>query len=203
MRRIIILGAVVVLVVAAWTGAWFWGAGFITDQVRALADADAVTEPKVTCGSFGVGGFPFGFDLTCTNATINYGDITVTASGLKASAQVYNPTFVLVFAQSPVSIADAFTGSQSRVDFASAQASARLTGWRIGRVSLVGEKPVWNDTVLEDQLIAKADHAEAHLLDLPDDHDAKAGLAGLGQYVKIEGLNAPGFEINAATATLE
>src|SRR3569623_306729 len=203
MRRIIILGAVVVLVIGAWTGAWFWGAGFITDQVRALANEDGVTEPKVTCGSFGVGGYPFGFDLTCAAASVSYGDITVTASGLTASAQVYNPTFVQAFAQSPVSFADAFTGSQSRVDFASAQASARLTGWRIGRVSLVVEKPVWNDTVLEDQLIAKADHAEAHLIDLPDLHDAKAGLAGLGQYVKIEALNAPGFEISAAQATLE
>lgn len=203
MKRIIILGIVVVLVVVAWTGAWFWGAGFITEQVKALALEDGVTEPKVTCGSFGVGGYPFGFDLTCANATVAYGDVTVAASGLKASVEVYNPTFVLVFAQSPVSIADAFTGSQSRVDFESAQASARLNGWRIGRVSLVVEKPVWNDTVLEDRLIAKATHAEAHLLDLPDDHDAKAGLAGLGQYVQIETLNAPGFEINAARATLE
>lgn len=203
MKRIIILGTVVVLVIALWTGAWFWGAGFITDQVRALASEDGVTEPRVTCASFGVGGYPFGFDLTCTNATVTYGDVTVTASGLKASAQVYNPTFVLVFAQSPVNIADAFTGSQSRVDFGSAQASARLAGWRIGRVSLVIEKPVWNDTVLEDRLIARAEHAEAHLIDLPDDHDPKAGLAGLGQYVQIEGLNVPGFEINAAKATLE
>jgi hypothetical protein len=203
MKRIIILGAVVLLVVVAWTGAWFWGAGFITDQVRALASADGVTEPKLTCGSFGVGGYPFGFDLTCTNANVSYGDVTVTASGLKAAAQVYNPTFVLVSAQSPVSIADAFTGSQSRVDFEWAQGSARLTGWRIGRISLVVEKPVWNDTVLEDRLIARAGHVEAHLVDLPEEHDAKAGLAGLGQYVQLEELNAPGFTINAAKATLE
>jgi hypothetical protein len=203
MRRIIILGVVVALVIIAWTSAWFWGAGFITDQVKALANEDGVTEPKVTCGSFGVGGFPFGFDLTCTDAAVTYGDITVTASGLKAAAEVYNPTFVLLFAKSPVNITDAFTGSQSRLDFETAEASARLNGWRIGRVSVVVEKPVWNDTVLEDRLIAKADHAEAHLVDLPEEHDAKAGLAGLAQYVQLEGVNAPGFQINAAKATLE
>jgi hypothetical protein len=203
MKRIIILGAVVLLVLAAWTGAWFWGAGVITDQVTALASEDGVTEPKVTCGSFGIGGYPFGFDLTCANATVSYGDVTVTASGLKASAEVYNPTFVQVFAQSPIGIADAFTGSQSRIDFVSARGSARLNGWRIARVSLVIEKPVWNDSVLEDRLIARADHAEAHLIDLPDEHDAKAGLAGLGQYLQLENLNAPAFEINAAKATFE
>jgi hypothetical protein len=203
MKRIIILGAVVLLVLAAWTGAWFWGAGVITDQVTALANEDGVTEPKVTCGSFGIGGYPFGFDLTCANATVTYGDVTVTASGLKASAEVYNPTFVQVFAQSPIGIADAFTGSQSRIDFVSARGSARLNGWRIARVSLVIEKPVWNDSVLEDRLIARANHAEAHLIDLPDEHDAKAGLAGLGQYLQLENLNAPAFEINAAKATFE
>ena len=41
MKRIIILGIVVVLVVVAWTGAWFWGAGFITEQVKALASPGA------------------------------------------------------------------------------------------------------------------------------------------------------------------
>jgi len=77
------------------------------------------------------------------------------------------------------------------------------TGWRIGRVSLIVDKPVWNDTVLDDRLIAKADHAEAHLIDLPELHDAKAGLAGLGQYVEIDNLNAPGVQVNAAKVTFE
>jgi hypothetical protein len=203
MKRIIALVAIVVLVVAAWSGAWFWGAGFITSQAKSLETADGTTTPKVTCGSFSVGGYPFGFDVTCSNATVVYGDTTVTASGLKASAEVYNPTHVLVFAQSPVGISDAFTGSQSRVDFASLEGSARLNGWRIGRVSLLVEQPVWNDTVLDDRLIARADHAEAHLIDLPELHDAKAGLAGLGQYVEIDNLNAPGFAVNAAKVTFE
>jgi hypothetical protein len=203
MKRFVILGAVVVLVIAAWTGAWFWGAGLIDGYRQQLAAADGVATPRLECQSFSIGGYPFGFDLTCTGATVTTGDTTVTAMGLKASAEVYNPTHVLVFAQSPVGIADAFTGSQSRLDFASAEASGRLTGWRIGRISLVVENPVWNDTVLGDRLIAKASHLEAHLLDLPELHDAATGLAGLGQYVKVDGLDAPGFDIAGGNATLE
>jgi len=197
MKRIIALGVVVLVIAVVYTGAWFWAAGQIGAYQQTLASADGINNPKVTCGSFGVAGFPFGFDLTCADATLMLGDTTVTAKGLKASAEVYNPTHVLVFAQSPIGIADAFTGSQSRVDFESAEASARLTGWRIGRVSLIVEKPVWNDSVLEDRLIAKADHAEAHLVDLPQQYDAKAGLAALGEYVQVDGLNAPGFDIAA------
>lgn len=203
MKRIIALGIAVILVVALWTGAWFVGASFITGYAKTLETADGVNTPKVVCGTFGVGGFPFGFDVTCANATVTLADTTVTATGVQASVMVYNPTHLLVAAKSPIGIADAFTGSQSRVDFESAEGSARLSGWRIERVSLVVEKPVWNDSVLEDRLIAKADHAEAHLIDLPDQYDAKAHLAALGEYVEVDNLNAPGVQINAGKSTFQ
>jgi hypothetical protein len=203
MKRIIALGVVVLIACALWTGAWLWGASQINAYEQQLATADGVTSPKLTCGSFGVGGFPFGFDLTCAGATVTLADTTVTASGLKGSVLVYNPFHVLVFAQSPVTVADAFTGSQSRIDFASLEGSARLTGWRIGRISLVAEQPVWNDTVLEDRLIAKADHAELQLVDLPDLYDAKTHLAALGEYVELDNVSAPGFQIEGGKATFE
>lgn len=203
MKRIIALGIVIILVIALWTGAWFVGASVITGYAKSLETADGVNTPKVVCGSLGVGGYPFGFDATCVNATVTLADTTVTTAGVQASVMIYNPTHVLVAAKSPVSIADAFTGSQSRVDFASLEGSARLTGWRIGRVSLVVEKPVWNDSVLEDRLIAKADHVEAHLIDLPDQYDAKAHLAALGEYFEVNNLNAPGFQINAGKSTFQ
>ena len=159
--------------------------------------------PRIACESFGIGGFPFGFDATCSNATIESGDVTITVGGLKASVEVYRPTHVLVFAQSPASIDDAFTGSRSRVDFASAQASIRLEGWRLGRASVVVTQPVWNDAVLDDRLIAKASKVEAHLVDVPARHDATKGLATLQQYGLVEGLDAPGFEIGGGKATFE
>lgn len=203
MKRIIGLGVVILVLVVVYTGAWFWAAGQIGSYEKQLATADGVTEPRLVCAGFTVGGFPFGFDLTCVDATVTLADTTVTVQGLQISAQVYNPTHLVVFAKSPVSVVDAFTGSSSRVDFASLEGSARLDGWRIGRVSLILEQPVWNDTVVEDRLIGKADHAEAHLVDLPDQHDARTGLAALGEYLKIDNLSLPGFEIAAGNATFE
>ncbi len=205
MKRIIALIIVVVLVIAGWSGAWLWGASQITAQVKALETADAVTTPRVTCGSYFLGGYPFGFDLTCGEATINLADTTVTASGIKASAEVYNPTHILVFAQAPVHVKDEFTGSESTVTFDAASASGSLIGWRIGRVSLVLDKPVWNDSVIPDQprLIASADHLEAHLVDLPKLYDAANHQQGLGQYVEIDNLDAPGFAINAGKSIFQ
>ncbi|MEO6012181.1 MAG: DUF2125 domain-containing protein [Devosia sp.] len=203
MKKIIALGIVLLIIAVGYTGAWFWAAGQASDYVKTLETADGESMPRITCGTFGIGGFPFGFDATCTNATIVSRDVTITASGLKASAEVYNPTHVLVFAQSPIAVADAFTGSQGRLDFKDAQASARLSGWRIGRVSVIVDAPVWNDTVLADQLVAKADKLELHLLDNSEKHDAANGLATLAQYIEIDGLVAPGFEIVSGQATLE
>ena len=203
MKKIIALGVVILVLAVAYSAAWFWAAGQATDYVKTLETADGETMPRVSCGGFAITGFPFGFDATCTNATIVSGDVTVTVSGLKAAAEVYRPTHVLVFAQSPAQIDDAFTGSKSRVDFASAQASVRLDGWRLGRASLVVTEPVWNDTVLEDRLLAKATKIEAHLIDVPAKHDAEKGLATLAQYVTVEALDAQGFEIGNGQSTFE
>jgi hypothetical protein len=203
MKRIIILGAVVALVIVAWTGAWFWIAGMVGSYAKELETADGVTTPRVTCQSFQVSGYPFGLDTTCSGATIVMADTTVTVSGIKTAMEVYNPFHVLMFAQAPVAIADAFTGSQSRVDFADAEASARLTGWRIGRISLVVDKPVWNDTLLDDRLLAKADKLEVHLMDVAGEHDAAKGTASLAEYAKVSGLDAPAYQIAGGEATFE
>jgi hypothetical protein len=203
MKKIIALGVVVFGLVAAYTIAWFWAAGQASTYVKTLESADGVSQPRLVCGSFGIGGYPFGFDVTCADATIESGDIKVTVGGIKATAKVYRPTHVLMTALSPVGIDDAFTGSRSRLDFAAAQASMRLDGWRLGRASLVLNEPMWNDTVLEDRLVASASKVEAHLVDVPGQYDAAAGLATLAQYVVVEGLDAPGFEIGSGESTFE
>jgi hypothetical protein len=203
MKKIIALGVVVFGLVAAYAVAWFWAAGQASAYVKTLETADGISMPRIVCGELGIGGFPFGFDVTCTDATVESGDVTVTLAGIKATARVYRPTHVLMTAQSPVGVADAFTGSRGRLDFAAVQASVRLDSWRLGRASAVLTEPVWNDTVLEDRLVAKASKVEAHLVDVPGKYDAEAGLATLAQYITVEGLDAPGFEIGRGESTFE
>lgn len=203
MRKIIALGTIIFVLAIGYGVAWYWAAGQATDYVKSLETADGETMPRVTCASFSVSGFPFGFDVSCSNATIVSGDVTVTVAGLKGAAEVYRPTHFLLFAQSPAHIDDAFTGSKSRVDFVTAQASVRLDGWRLGRASLVVTEPVWNDTVLDDRLLARAGKLEAHLIDVPAKHDSEKGLATLANYIKVEGLDAPGSEIGNGQSTFE
>jgi len=203
MKKIISLGAFLFIVVIAYTAVWFWAAWQASAYVRTLETADGVSTPRVVCEDFRISGYPFGFDATCRGATIQTGDLTITAGVVQAAAEVYRPTHVIAFAESPVTFDDAFTGSRSRLDFDSAQASARLDGWRIGRVSVVVDAPAWTETLIGDRLLAQASRLEAHLLDMPEQHDAEAGLASLAQYVAVEGVNAPGADIADGRATFE
>lgn len=214
MRRFAVLLAAIILVVALWTGGWFWAAGEIRNQVGLLAQNDGETDPKITCGTLNVSGFPFRFDIECVDGTLVDHDLTYTLAGLRTSVLVYNPTHALVSAKAPLTIADAFSGAQSRVDFTGLQASARLAtrdifegltgvGWRIANISAVADGVAWNDTVVGDVLRMSADHIEAHLLDLPEGRDKSAQTAALGAYASVANLSLPLLQVTNAQSTLE
>lgn len=203
MKRIVILGIVIFVVIAAWSAAWLFASDQIRKGVLSLAAADGNTAPKVTCGQLGVGGYPFWFDVVCTGATVVSGDLTAKIAEIRATALVYNPTQALAVATAPLTLTDAFTGSKSRLDWTGFEASARLTGWRIARISIVADGLAWSDAVAGDRLVAKAGHAEVHLVDIPGQHDAAKGLAALALYATVTDLNAPGLTVNDGKSTLE
>jgi hypothetical protein len=213
-KKVIWLGIVVFLVIAAWTGAWVWAAGEVNGQLVALAQNDGDTEPQVTCTHLEVGGFPFWLDATCEGARLTWGDETVTAAGIKATTLFYNPTHANFSVRSPVTTENAFTGSASSLEFTGLEASAHLIprdlfegvttgrGWRIERISVVADGLKWSDTVADPFLQASADHVEAHLVDLPARHDTATGAAGLAAYLAVGNLDAPGYKIARGSGSL-
>ncbi len=214
MRKFAWLLIAVVVVVAAWTVGWFWAAGEITQQVKQLAEADGETAPRFECGTLGVGGFPFRFDIDCENAVLTDRDVTVGFPGLRASVLAYNPTHTLLSAKGPFTYDDAFTGSRRRVDFDRLAGSVRVTpadlfsglageGWRLARLSVESDGVSLTNTVAADILEASAGHFELHLLDIPDQFDKAAGTSALANYVAITGLNLPGLEVVSGDLTLE
>jgi hypothetical protein len=213
-RKILALGLAVLVVLALWTGGWLWATSEIKHQIDVLAEADGETSPRLTCGTLAISGFPFRFDIDCEELALTFGDHDITLAGLRASVLAYSPTHVIFSARPPYAMSNAFTGSQSRFDFADLEGSARLTardalgglageGWRIARISLVANEVTWNDTVIEDLLQARATKAELHLLDMPELHDEATRTAGLALYASLEGVDIPGFAVTAANSTLE
>jgi hypothetical protein len=204
MRRITILAAVIAVVVVLWSGAWLYGASVIRQQAEALSQGDGAGVPRLTCEELDVGGWPFWFDATCTNATVASGDLSAEIPEVKATVLVYDPFHLVAVATGPLTLADAFTGSREKLSWGSLEASARLTGWRIARISVIADDLALDGAVGGgDVPLARATHAEAHLLDIPGRHDATRGLAALAAYARLDGLAAPGLAIAGANATFE
>jgi hypothetical protein len=202
-RRIIILGIVILVVIGLWTAGWFYVAGQVRQNVMALANADGTTTPRVTCERLDTGGWPFWIDATCSNFTLIQGDVTATLPVLKASLLAYDPREIVLFATTPLTVSDAFSGSRHTLEWANLEASARLTDWRIARISVVGDKLRLSDTVGDPISLGTAAHAEFHLLDNPGGYNAAKHLAALRSYITVQKLAVPGAGIAAGNATFD
>lgn len=214
MGKFIVFIVAVLLVIGLWTGGWFYGAGEIRRTVEQLAEADGDSDPKVTCGTLNVSGFPFRFDVECRDATLVATDLTATLAGLRASVLAYNPTQAKFSALSPLTLDDAFSGARSRIEFASTEGSARLhnddlmrglggDGWRVGRISIIADDVEWIDTIVGETQVMQSARMEAHLVDMPEQHDATSGTAALAAYAALEDVTAPRWQIGDGDVTLE
>lgn len=202
-KRIIILGTVILFVVLGWVGGWFFIAGQVRQQVEMLALADGETSPQLVCGTLDVGGFPFRFDVSCNAASLVSGDTLVEVPGIRASVMVYRPTHLVASALGPARISDAFTGIEQELAWSAMEASLRLDNWRIARLSLTGEAVEWSNALFGNSLIARVPRLEAHLIDIPEQHNAETGRSALAAYLRLADIEAPGLEVTQTNAELE
>lgn len=202
MRRFIILGVVVLLVVLGWTAAWFFVANEARKTIVALGEDNGSGAPTLNCGKLDVAGYPFRLDITCTDAAIRGEDLTATLAEVRATVLVYRLNQVLLFAKAPLMLEDAFSGAESRLTWATLESSLRLVDWRIARFSLVAENLNWADTLATEALIANAGHLELHLVDIPERLDRVAHTAALAVVGRLTGLTSPGAGISAGDSEL-
>ena len=214
MKRFVWLFLIVLVVAGLWSAGWFFAADQVQQQLAQLGNNDGTIEPRLTCAKSGVTGFPFRLDIDCEEAVLVAEDVTITAAGFRASVQVYNPTHVVFSAKAPVTTADAFYGSSTRLDFTGLQGSARVTtsdlvkglggdGWRIARISLVGEGLDWVDTIGADLPLAKASHVELQIVDIPELHDAAKGAAALALYATASNVTAQLYQLADAAGEVQ
>lgn len=188
MKRFVSLIAAIGLVVVFWCAGWLFGSGWVRSQI----EAQSADDPAIACDSLSVAGFPFRFDITCTGAQVADADVSITVSEIRASALVYNPTFVEIFAKGPAQYADAFSGSSYRLDWTSLTASARLNWTSLARVSVVADKLVLSDTVLDKVRLADIGHVEFHVLGV--DGALTESARNLRSFLRIEDARAPMLE---------
>jgi len=199
MNRFLFLMIFIILVVAGWSGAWIYGSKRINTEVESYFASTANSAQKVDCEQFVVAGFPFRFDITCTNLSINNQDVRLQIPEIQVSVLAYRPTHALVFAIGPAIIEDSFSGSKRQVNWQGLKASIRTNGWALARISIEGTNIELIDNVLGQTLIASAGQINMHLLDDPDAYDVEKNLAVLGAFATLEEINVPEFSITNAS----
>lgn len=203
MNRFISLMVFIVIVVLGWTAAWFYAANRLTDEAGTYFVGLSTHLQRFECETFDVDGFPFRFDVTCTNAKLTDSDLELSINEIKATVLVYKPTHVLVFAQGPAQVTDSFTGSKREITWDNLSLSLRTNGWALARFSLEAQNLQLFDTIVTKTLLGSVSHAEFHLVEDTQFYDADARITQISAFAKVQDAFMPEFEINDAKIILE
>lgn len=203
-RTALVLGALVLIIALVWVGGWFYLAYQVRSLVASLGEGDGVSDPKITCTGLDVGGFPLALEAVCDGAKLVQGDLTADLMQFRARYAVAQPSRIVADITSPLTLADAFTGSRQRLDWQDFAVDAGLVDWRrLSDVNLTIDELTVNNTVPIDHLIGSTERIDAHLLDIPEQHDAAKGTAALSLYAEASAIDAPGFAVADGTLDIE
>jgi hypothetical protein len=166
-RRYTILVLVVLAAIAGWSGFW----KFAADKAQQTIDGWRAREAKsgriYTCGSQGVGGFPFRIEVTCDQASAifrsNEPPIELKTNSLLVVAQVYQPGLIISEFHGPLTIGQPGKEPEFLASWKLAQSSVRGTPAAPQRASLVFDDPVvdrFDGTTRQNFLRAR--HIEVH-----------------------------------------
>ncbi len=203
MNRFISLIILIFVIVAGWTGAWFYAAKRIKDEARTYIAHSQQSQIKINCENFDVAGYPFRFDVTCTNLTLDNLDLSITLPSFQATVLVYRPTHLLLFANGPARFHDSFSGSRRELKWNSLRASLRTNGWELTRLSLEADQIELVDLLIGETQIAKVEHMESHLLKDEQNISQIPNLINVLALAKIEQVAAPEFQITNAQVLFE
>jgi hypothetical protein len=129
-----LLALLVVVLVAAWCGAWYYAASVADSTLAGWVEREAAAGRVYNCGSQGITGFPFRIQAHCADASAALKTIqppfVVTANEVTFTAQVYHPTLLVGEVTSPVTVQAPGESSPSFV-----------ATWSLGRLSVSGFPP--------------------------------------------------------------
>jgi len=161
--------AAVVIVVAGWSAAWFYGRSALAEQLdlqmRRMADQGL----DLTCADLAIAGYPFRYEVTCRDMqSIDRWGATGSLGALNAVALIYNPWHVIFEARSPAAMAFPVNGVNGDITWDTARASIRFSENALNALDAVVDQPEASVVTLVSTGQFAADKAEVHLREVPD-----------------------------------
>ncbi|WP_031284968.1 MULTISPECIES: DUF2125 domain-containing protein [unclassified Labrenzia] len=183
-RGYILLAGTVVLVIAGWSAAWFYGQSVLREQLDRQIVRMADQGLDVSCADLAIAGYPFRYEVSC--ADMRSADRRGTAAslgGLNAVALIYNPWHVILEAKSPAAMSVPVNGLEGGLTWQTARASVKFSDNALGSFDAVIDKPeAAFDTALARGLFA-AEKSEVHLRKQPE------SAATLESFVTVQDLS--------------
>jgi len=131
--RFIVPVVVLVGLAAVWCGLWYYAAGVANRTLAGWIASEAAAGRDYTCGSEGVGGFPFSIQVRCSQAAATFKSaqpqLDVAANDITFTAQVWRPTVLIGDVVGPVTVA------------APGQAPTLVANWSSARMRVEGVPP--------------------------------------------------------------
>lgn len=176
-RRFLWLGAVILVAIALYTGAWFWAAGRLEREANAAVanlDRDPV---RAECANLHAAGYPFRIGLFCDRVSFRDEErgAGVEAGAFRSAAQVYNPFLVVGEIDGPAKV-QAPDMPPLELAWDVLKASVRLDRPLPERVSVEARALKASGS---DGLLASADDVQGHLRPNQRDLDLAASFRGL------------------------
>lgn len=139
-RRVLWLGFFIIALAVGWSFAWHWlsaRAGELLDgQIAAAAERGTV----LNCPERSVAGFPFRFELSCTEPRLTLaraGNLEIAAKRLRLIAMVWRPNHFVADLDGPADVNDPATGTAYTLTWQRGQGSLRFGLKGIVQASLV------------------------------------------------------------------
>jgi hypothetical protein len=168
--RLFLMPALVLVAALGWSAFWFYAASQLDAKVDAWRAREAQSGRVYDCGKRSTAGFPFRFEVTCSDATVRLvsqsagspAPVTARLGDILVVAQVYDPKLLIAEFSAPAAI--------------SAPDGLALTAsWRKARSSILGlpgipqRASIVFDAPAVDRVnghastpLARADHLELH-----------------------------------------
>jgi hypothetical protein len=137
--------ALVVMLAALWSGAWFYIAGQAKDAIAAWRAREARAGRVYGCGGQMIAGFPFRIEVQCEGPSAELPrmapPLALKAADALFAWQVYQPALVIAEFSGPLTLGEMGQPASLVARWRLAQASAHLSLEGAERVSIVAEAP--------------------------------------------------------------
>lgn len=122
--------ALVLALAVIWTGLWFYAASAAETTLAGWRDREAKSGRNYSCGKQTIGGYPFRFEVRCSDLGIELQGteppLALKAADLLVALQIYQPTLLISEFAGPLTIAEP------------GQPPGYVANWTLGHTSLRG-----------------------------------------------------------------